>query len=255
MKKKTILYNLILPVLSVAAVVGVWAIVAAVYGKPLILPNVGAVLVDFFKMFAAGEFYAGMAMTFLRSAACFVAALVFALPLAYFASKSTAVYKILQPIIGFLRSVPVIAVILLALILFSSSFLPVVVGFLTVFPLLYSAYLQAFTADEMQQNLEMCTLYKVKGRYVAKYVYLPELLPATFVQAETLFPLAVKIVISGEVLAYAKVGIGMLMRSAQLNVETSKLVAYAFVAALLSYVALLLVKACRLLCRRLRLCR
>lgn len=255
MKKKTLFYNLILPVLSILVVVGVWAVVAAIYDKPLVFPNVDVVFIDFFKLFAVGEFYAGMAMTFLRSAACFALALLIALPLAYAASKNRVFFKILQPLMGFLRSIPVIAVILVTLIMFSSSFLPVVVGFLTIFPLSYSAYLQAFTTDEMQQNLEMCKLYKVKSKYVIKYVYLPTLLPSTFTQSESLLPLAIKVVISGEVLAYAKTGIGLLMRSAQLNVETSKLVAYAFIATLLSFLALLLAKLCRLICRRLRLCR
>ncbi|MCM1194424.1 MAG: ABC transporter permease subunit [Firmicutes bacterium] len=255
MKKKEIFYNLICPFIGVIVFVCVWAIAAAIYGKPLILPDVGSVLVSFFKLFASGDFYASMGMTFLRSVACFVMAYVLALPLALASAFSASLAGIIRPITDFFRTLPVIAIILVTLILFPSTFTPIAVGFLTVFPLLYSALYNSLTCVAMRKNLDMCRAYNVGKRNIAKYLYMPALIPSSFAQAETLLPLAVKVVVSGEVLAYTRVGLGLAMHSAQLNVETDKLVAYAFVAALLSFVASLSVKLIRLICRRLKLCR
>lgn len=233
----------------------VWAVTAAIYNKPLIMPSFGSVFVSFFALFGKARFYANIGMTFLRALACFALSVVFALPLALASAFSKTFANIFKPFISLLRSVPVIAVILIALIVFSSSVLPIAVGFLTVFPLMYSAFLNALTSEHMQQKLAMCNLYKVRKRDKARYLYLPELLPVSFTQGESLLPLAVKIVVSGEVLAYTRVGLGLAMQSAQLNVETDKLVAYAFVAVLLSVVAQLLVKLVKLICRRCKLCR
>lgn len=255
MNKKTILYNFIYPIVAIAAVIAIWAVVAAVYGKPLILPTVSDTATEFVKLFANGDFYLAALMTFVRSVACFALAACFALPLSLLASRYRSVAAAFKPIVDFLRTVPVIAVILLTLVLFTSATIPIVVGFLTVFPLLYSALLEKLTSTEFLSQAEMCRLYQSSRRAKARYLYLPTVAPTFFVQTESLLPLAVKVVISGEVLAYTRNGIGLLMRSAQLNVETAQLVAYALVAVLLSFAAQLLARLLHVCFRRIRLCR
>lgn len=255
MKRKRLFYNLICPLLGVGLIAGVWAIVAAAYNKPLIVPKLSSVIVSFFQLFAVGSFYANIGVTLLRSVACFVLAYVVALPLALLAAFNKTFANVFKPFVEILRSVPVIALILVALALFSSSTLPIVVGFLIVFPLMYSALLSALTCDEVLLNVEMCRLYKSRKRDIIRYVYMPIVAPTSFCQAKTLLPLAVKVVVSGEVLAYSRLSLGLAMQSAQINVEIDKLVAYAVVATLLSYLCLSLVTLAELCCRRLKLCR
>lgn len=255
MKRKRLFYNLICPLLGVALIAVAWAITAAIYNKPLIVPSVSSVVVSFFALFAEGRFYANVGMTLLRSVACFVLAYVLALPLALLAAFNKTFARIFKPFAEVLRSVPVIAVILIALVLFSSSELPVVVGFLMIFPLMYSALLNALTADEVTLNVEMCKLYKARKRDIVRYVHLPVVAPVSFKQAKVLLPLAVKVVVSGEALAYSRTGLGLAMQASQINVEIDKLVAYATVAILLSYLCLGLVTLVEMCCRRLKLCR
>lgn len=246
---------MICPLIGVALIAGAWAITAAIYNKPLIVPSVSSVVVSFFKLFAEGSFYANVGMTLLRSVACFALAYVLALPLALLAVFNKTFANIFRPFVEILRSVPVIAVILIALVLFNSSELPVVVGFLMVFPLTYSALFNALTDDETLLNVEMCRLYKSRKRDIVRYVYLPNITPVSFKQAKALLPLAVKVVVSGEALAYSRIGLGLAMQSSQINVEIDRLVAYAAVAILLSYLCLGLVALAELCCRRLKLCR
>lgn len=255
MRTKRLLYNLIFPVIGVMLIVIVWAAASAIYGKPLILPSVTDVTVSFATLFSSGKFYLDVLMTFVRSLACFVLAYVLALPLALAAAFSKAFAAIFRPIVEALRSVPMIAVILLALALFSSSVLPIVVGFLMVFPLAYSGFYNTLTSQSISKNVEMCKLYKAKNRDIARYVYMPSLAPSMLLQAQSLLPLSVKVVVSGEVLAYTRTGLGLAMQSAQLNVEIDRLVAYALVAILLSYACLGLVKLTEFVLRRCKLCR
>jgi len=252
--KKTIIYNFIFPILSAAAVIAIWAAAAAIYDKPLLLPSVSAVFADFFKMFAQKEFYAAMGTTFLRSVACYACSVFFSLILAVAAATCKFAESMLRPVIGFLRSVPVIALILIVLTA-PSSFIPVFVGFLTIFPLLYSAYYDALTSEKMKEYTELCRVYRVKKRYGIRYVYAPVLLKTGFLQAYALLPLSVKIVISGEVLAYAGKGLGMLLHAAQLAPDISSLVALAFWAAILSFISQGLVKILETICKRCKVCR
>lgn len=255
MNKKRLFYNLICPLLGVVLVAGVWAIVAAIYNKPLVVPKLSSVVVSFFKLFGNSSFYANIGMTFVRALACFVLAYAPALPLALLAAFNKTFADIFKPFVEILRSVPVIAVILIALAMFSSSVLPIMAGFLMVFPLMYSSLLNALTSAEVQLNVDMCKLYKSRKRDIARYVYMPVVANTSFSQARSLLPLAVKVVVSGEALAYARVGLGLAMQSSQTNVEIDKLVAYAVVATLLSYLCLGLVALAETVCRRLKLCR
>ena len=67
MKTKRLFYNLICPLIGVAAMAGVWAAASAIYNKPLILPGVAEITVSFVKLFGSGKFYLDVAATFARS--------------------------------------------------------------------------------------------------------------------------------------------------------------------------------------------
>lgn len=255
MKLKRIAYNLIFPICGILLVVALWAVTAAIYNKPLILPSVGSTLAGFFGFFATGEFYAQIAMTFARSVACFALSYALAFGLALLSAYCKWFTQAIKPIILLLRATPIIAVILIALVAFNSNILPIIVGFLTIFPLIYSAFYQQLTSEKMVKSLQVCAVYHTRKRDMAQYLYIPTLAHMSLQQAEALLPLAVKVVISAEVLAYTRVGLGLAMRSAQMNVETDKLLAYAFVAVLLSVIAQLLIKLIKIICGRVRKCR
>ena len=255
MKTKRLFYNLICPLIGVAAIAGVWAAASAIYNKPLILPGVADITLAFVKLFGSGKFYLDVAATFARSIICFVLSYLFALPLALASAFSKTFASVFKPFAEVLRSVPMIAVILVALAVFNSSVLPVVVGFLMVFPLAYSAFYNALTNADVVLSVETCRLFKARRRDIVRYAYMPVLLPSGVLQAQSLLPLSVKVAVSGEVLAYTRRGLGLAMQSAQINVEIDKLAAYALIAVLLSYACLGLVKLLELILRRCRLCR
>ena len=255
MKTKQLFYNLICPLIGVAAIVCVWAAASAIYNKPLILPSVADITVSFVNLFGSGKFYLDVATTFARSIICFVLSYFIALPLALVSAFSKTFASVFKPFVEVLRSVPMIAVILIALAVFSSSVLPVAVGFLMVFPLAYSAFYNALTNVNVALSVETCRLFKARNRDIVRYAYMPVLIPSGLLQAQSLLPLSVKVVVSGEVLACARQGLGLAMQSAQINVEIDKLTAYALIAIFLSYACLGLVKLLELILRRCKLCR
>ncbi|MCM1043672.1 MAG: hypothetical protein NC350_05690 [Corallococcus sp.] len=252
--KKRLLENLLYPLCGITVIIAVWAVCAEIYGKPLILPKFTDTAKSFFCFFAEGEFYSAMAMTFLRSLLCFVVALIFATGLALLSALCRQFEMAFAPVIGILRSAPTMAVLLVALVVLTSSTVPIFVGFLTVFPVCYSALLDSLKDIDGEIG-GMLQVYKVNRCLRTTYVYLPQLTSSAFTQARSLLPLTVKVVISGEVLAYTRTSLGIAMKQAQLNVETAKLVAYLFAAALLSFAAEMLAVGIRYLLRRAKVCR
>ena len=220
----------------------VWQICAKVYDKPLILPTVGSTIKQFLLFFCTKQFYIDTVFTFLRSLASFALSLVLAFGFAILSAKSNNFAHAIKPLVTILATTPVMAVLLLLLVFVISDFLPMVVAFLMTFPVMYTAIFNEFTkADSKFGN--MCTVYKVGFVRKVFFVWLPSSLDSLLNSCKTALSMSVKVTISGEVLAYTAQSLGNAMQEAanSYTASTEKLLAYCFVALLLSCLAELLV--------------
>ena len=238
--KKHKLNNLLFSVGGFLLVLLVWQICAKLYDKPLILPTVTTTIKQFFLLFTTKNFYLDTLYTFLRSLAAFVGSLAVAFVLATIATANQSFAYAIKPVVSILATTPVMALLLLMLVFLQSSVLPLVVAFLMTFPVLYTAIYNEFVKAE-QRFGNMCKVYKVGFYNKLTSVWLPTSLDSLLNSCKTTLSMSVKVTISGEVLAYTTASIGMAMQSASISVETEKLLAYCFVALLLSYFAQLLV--------------
>ena len=239
MKKQTI-YNLLFSTLGFVVLLVAWQIVALIYNKPLILPSVTTTVKQFLLLFTTKNFYLDTLFTFLRSLLAFVVSLVLAFCLATLSARFNNFAYAIKPVVSILATTPVMAILLLLLVFVKSAFLPMVVAFLMTFPVLYNAIYTEFCRAE-QKFGAMCKVYKVGFLNKLFFVWLPNSLDSLLNSCKTTLSMSVKVTISGEVLAYTATSLGMSMQSASLNAETSVLLAYCFVALILSCLAELLV--------------
>jgi len=246
--KKLILDNLIFSLLGVLFLVAFWAIFSAVYSKPLLVPGVGAVLSGFASLLSNREFYVSVGATFLRALAAFVAAMFFAILFAVTSASSRRFSAFVRPFVVLISSTPTMAILLLMLVFLSSQWIPVVVSALMAFPLLYSSFIAAL--GNLSGVEQVATVYDVSRFAKIRYVYLPSIFGVAEQHVANGLALALKVVISGEVVAYTRGSVGLAMRSAQINVETDVLLAYVLTSFLLSAVAALLVRAVFLIIKR-----
>jgi len=242
--KKSLLKNLLFSAIGFVVILLIWQICAKVYNKPLILPGVGSTIKQFALLFTTKQFYVDTLLTFLRSIAAFTLAFALAFVLATAAVTSNKLYHALKPAVSILATTPIMAVLLLLLVFVKSMFLPIVVAFLMTFPVLYTAIYTQFSSAE-QKFGNMCKVYKVGFFNKLFSVWLPSSLNALLNCCKTTLSMSVKVTISGEVLAYTANSLGNAMQEAanSYSLGTEKLLAYCFVALLLSMLAELLVWA------------
>ena len=231
---------------AVVAVLLLWWLFAAVADNDLVLPNPWAVLKLTVQLLGKGATYLALLLTLVRALIAFAASMAVALALSLLSNVFTCCAPLVNGFVTFVRAIPTIAFILVTMIVFSSSFVvPIVVAFLVGFPVIYSAFQREISAEP--KLLDVCNVYGVSNGKKVNHVLLPLTKRALLPQCKDTFPLCVKVVIAGEVLALPKLGLGRDMYVAKVNLETASVLALTLLALIVCYAV---TGACALIGRR-----
>jgi NitT/TauT family transport system permease protein len=99
--------------LSIAALIGFWALLAALNGDPKVLPGPGLVLPRMIQELVSGDLIESLGATLLRVAAAFVLAMSIGTALGLFMGRSPAVDRWLDPWLVVFLNLPALVVIVL----------------------------------------------------------------------------------------------------------------------------------------------
>jgi NitT/TauT family transport system permease protein len=173
--------------------------------------------------------------TVLRGLAGFLIAFFLAFLLAILSDWKSGIYFFFNPLLIVLRSTPVVAFILLLLIWFETDRVPVIIAFITMFPIIYTNITKGL--QEVDASLkEMIQVYKLSKTEILRSVYLPSISAFLFSGASTALGFGWRAIIIGEVLSQPIHGIGSRMREAYGYFEVKEVISWAIMAVLLSFV-------------------
>ena len=145
-----------------------------------------------------------------------------------------ALHRFLSPIVTVLQAAPTMAVILLAVVWLDNSEVPLLIGFLICFPLLYNACRSAITGVDRELT-EMAAIYRMRPLDKLTGIYIPCVLPAVLDGARSAVSLCVKVVIAAEVLAQTTGSIGVEMQRESAAFEVARLLAWTVIAIAMSF--------------------
>lgn len=123
--------------------------------------------------------------------------------------------------------------IILALILFSSHNLSVLISFLMVLPIIYASVLEGIRAAD-HQLLEMAKLFRVPPVRCIRYVYLPQVMPYFHSACGSALGLCWKAGIAAEVIGMPRGSIGECLQQAKVYLDTPDLFAWTLVIVVIS---------------------
>lgn len=229
-----LLGNVLYPVCAFAFVIAVWAIVAAVKNLPILFPSVGEIFRALGDILSDGESWRAAGMTLGRITGSFLLSLLFAAVLATAGAFVKSIHKFVRPLVTVLQAAPTMAVILLAVVWLDNSEVPLLVGFLICFPLLYNTCHTALESVD-GELLEMADVYHMRPVDKLTGIYLPAVFPVVTEGAKSAVSLTVKVVIAAEVLAQTRVSIGLLMQQDSVMFEIADLLAWTVFAIVLSF--------------------
>lgn len=230
-------------IVSIIVLLILWKLLSLYYKSDFILPSPEKTILTVFQLFISSDFLKIVGVTLLRGILGFIIAAAVGVICGILAGLSPRFHAIINPIIVITRSTPVIAITLLALIWFSPDTMPIFIGMLTMFPIICISVMDGM--KNVDPNLiNMAQFYKVERKRIVQGIYLPAIFPFIISGFSTAVGIGWRAIIVGEVLSQPKYGIGTQMQSAQTFLRVDVLIAWTFIAILISYLFELLLRHC-----------
>ncbi|MCR3955142.1 MAG: ABC transporter permease subunit [Gudongella sp.] len=214
-----------LKLISALVLIGAWSLLSLFVGKEVLIPSPLATLNSLVEIVGNGGFLKTIFYTMARSLGGFLSSLLLAVFFGGLSKWSRIVRLLLKPFVELLSAVPVIAVILLALIWLHSSLVPLFVGFLVVFPIMYQTVLSSLD-DVDRKLLQMARVYGVKRLTLIRDIYIPVILHGLSNISETTLSTTLKMVVAGEVLSQSSFSIGGNLQLQRMYLNTSGVFAW-----------------------------
>lgn len=212
----------------------IWEGVALYIDNSLLFPRVSEIFLSLKNLVASGDFTLILWNTLSR----FFISIVFSLILAIIFSVASYRYEVISfllfPFIIFLRAVPTIAIIIVVLIWSSVEKVPIVVGMLILFPILYESILGGI--KNVDKNLlKMSKVFKVPTKKVVRDIYIPSIYYSISSNIPSYIGLTFKVIIAGEVLSQESLSIGGEIFINKIYLESSNIFAWIIVVIVLNY--------------------
>ncbi len=231
--KEYILKDRKLSIISKILIIVIWLLLSRLIDNEIIFPSIKSTFVSLIDIIKNPNFLIIIGYSILRSLIGFIISLLLAIIIGIFSSTSKTIYHLMLPIINFLSSVPTMAIIILALIWLNNEFVPIFVGFIMVFPILYETVLKGILNID-KNIISMAQIYKVEKVNIIKDIYIPSI----FISLSNIFSstlgINLKMVIAGEVLSQPKYAIGSNLQLQKMYLNTSGVFAWIIIILLIA---------------------
>ncbi len=218
---------------AVLSLLVIWEIIARIVGARILLPPPGETWRELVLILRSENFWPAVLSTTTRSLVGFGLTFLTAAVFAVLAGLWKPLYYLFSPLVVITKAAPPISVILLALIWLGTEKAPVLVGFLVIFPIIYTNIITG--VDNVDPKLiEMAAMYRVRRLRRLLDVYLPSVMPYVLAACSTALGLNLRVVIMAEVLSQPPVSMGTSLQSARVFLNTAGVFAWTTVAVALA---------------------
>ena len=219
--------------LAVAFWLAVWQAAAMAIGQEVFLVSPVQALRTLVQLLPRADFWQRVGFSSGRILLGFVLGAVVSVVLAVCAARWSAADALLAPVMQLVKATPVASFIILALVWVSGKSLSILISFLMVLPVLYSAVRTGLESAD-PQLLEMARVFRLPlGRRV-KAIWLPAVLPAFRQGCSVALGICWKSGVAAEVIGLPDGSIGDALYRAKITLSTGELFAWTFVIIVLS---------------------
>lgn len=159
---------------------------------------------------------------------------VFGIFLGIISGIHKTVYNLLNPLIVIIRTIPVMSIIIIAIMWFKDTNVPIFVAFLMCFPIIWTNTVSGILSTDVKL-LQMCEVYKIKKSRIISSVYFYSSLP--YIKAGMISALGIgwKVTSAAEVLSLPKYSIGRFLYDSKVYLEIPDLFAWTIIIVSLSF--------------------
>ncbi|MDW7668570.1 MAG: ABC transporter permease subunit [Bacillota bacterium] len=218
-----------------------WQIVYWIINKDIYFPSPFSVAISIVSLIRNPDFYIVVWSTTFRVFISFLVSALLGVSLGYICGINKKAYDLFEPMIIFIRTTPIISIIIIAIIWFSSSNVPIFTGFLMCFPIIWANMVEGIRNTD-KKLLEMCKLYNVGKMEIFKKVYIKASIPYLSAGFSSALGIGWKVVAAAEALSLPKYGIGTNLFNSKIYLQVPELLAWTVIIILISYMFEILVK-------------
>jgi len=211
----------------------VWEILSLIINQEIYLPSPGATFIALFNLLTERNTYITLLYSTYRTLSGFMISCVSGIIFGYFCGISKTVYNLFNPLVSIIRTVPVMSIIIIAIMWFKDTNVPIFVAFLMCFPIIWTNTVSGIQSTDIKL-LQMCRVYNIKKSRIVKSVYFYSTLP--YIKAGMISALGIswKVTSAAEVLSLPKYSIGSYLYDSKVYLEIPNLFAWTIIIILLS---------------------
>lgn len=226
--------RIVLTCLSILLIPVTWQLLSWQMAQPQLIPSFPDLIRALLRLVYTPGFLVSMGTTCLRACVGLLLSLAAASITAFLLNRSEAIRFLFMPWLSLLRSVPVISFILLALIFLNPEMIPLLIAFLTMYPLLTENLLKGLMNRRDSWKI-LARQFHLNAWNRLFQINYPQLRPYLFSGLASAVGFGWRAIIMGEVLSQCVDGIGKRMKEAQVFIDVPELIAWTLVAIVLSW--------------------
>lgn len=226
--------RIVLTCLSILLIPVAWQLLSWQMAQPQLIPSFPDLIRALLRLVYTPGFLVSIGTTCLRACVGLLLSLAAASITAFLLNRSEGIRLLFMPWLSLLRSVPVISFILLALIFLNPEMIPLLIAFLTMYPLLTENLLKGLMNRRDSWKI-LARQFHLNAWNCLFQINYPQLRPYLFSGLASAVGFGWRAIIMGEVLSQSVDGIGKRMKEAQVFIDVPELIAWTLVAIVLSW--------------------
>lgn len=223
----------VITAISVLILLSLWQIGAMLLDSGVLLPTPTTTFSALSSLLSQKPFSLNVLATVGRALRSFLIIFAIGGVLGILAGYTKVFHAFLVPVLVICKATPVMSIILLAFIWFSSGTVPLFSAFLMGFPVMFVQVEQG--VKQISPRLrEMTQAYGFSAATRLIHLVIPSLIPSIVTGAKASLSMVWKVVIAAEVLTVPRYGVGSRMQLAQVHLDTAEVLAWTLIAVLLT---------------------
>ena len=222
-------------ILVVILWIAVWEAVYLLIGRDIYFPSPISVVKTFFGLLTEKATWTIIGFSIYRTLFALLASAVLGVIFGMACGLNRTMFDVINPLMVILKSTPVVSVIIIAIIWFRSSDVPIFSGFLMCFPIVFTGTVAGIRGTD-PKLIEMCSFYKVGRLEKLRSLYFPSSRPYINASVVSAIGICWKAVAAAEVLSMPRLSIGANLFFAKTSLDPALLFAWTAIIILLSFV-------------------
>lgn len=213
--------------------IAMWQVICKLVGNELLIPSPISTVERLWKMLQNERLILNMLYTLARVFGSTLLCIMAGLVTAIISRFSTVFEELIRPIVALMKVTPVMAIIILAILWVKADWVPIFVGFLMGYPIVYTNLLEGLHNLSIELK-EVAQVFNISLYRRMRYIILPQLKPYIAVTLKLIMTMSWKVVIAAEVLAIPKYAIGYSLMNAKTYLETTEIFAWIIIIVFMS---------------------